>query len=123
MSGPDTACCVETALLPRLPDRDVLERIRQALLDRPEPWKRVFQAKKFRACGFALIGESLKRPPRDGPADHPLIDDLKRTDFAVLRELDESDVHGESFVDCAAETLAVGSRLMRFLCTALGLAY
>ena len=105
------------------PDRDALARIREAILDRPEQWKRVFQAKKFRACGFALIGESLKRPPRDCPADHPLMEDLKRTDFAVLRELDESDVYGDRFVERVAETFVAGSPLMRFLCTALGLPY
>jgi uncharacterized protein (TIGR02453 family) len=105
------------------PDRDALERIREAIVERPEQWKRVFQAKKFRACRFSLIGDSLKRPPRECPADHPLIEDLKRTDFAVLRELDESDVYGESFVDCVAETFAAGSPFMRFLCTAQGLPY
>jgi len=57
------------------------------------------------------------------PADHPLIEDLKRTDFAVLRELDESDVYGPQFAELVAETFAAGSPFMRFLCTALGLPY
>ena len=33
------------------------------------------------AARFALDGGSLKRPPRGFPADHPCIEDLKRTDF------------------------------------------
>jgi uncharacterized protein (TIGR02453 family) len=105
------------------PDRDAVVRIREAMLERPEQWKRVFRAKKFRECPFSLIGDSLKRPPRDCPANHPLIEDLKRTDFVVLRELDESDVYGERFGDCVAETFAAGSPFMRFLCLALNVPY
>ena len=105
------------------PDRDALNLIRQAILERPEQWKRMLKTKKLRDLEFSFIGDSLKRPPRDCPADHPLIEDLKRTDFAVLRELDESDVYGERFIDRVAETFAAGSPFMRFLCMALNVPY
>jgi uncharacterized protein (TIGR02453 family) len=100
-----------------------LDLIRQGILDRPDSWKRILRAKKFREQPFSLIGDSLKRPPRDCPADHPLIEDLKRTDFAVLRALNESEVYGERFLDCVAETFAAGSPFMRFLCQALNVPY
>ncbi len=105
------------------PDRDSLQQIRQAILERPEQWKRALRAKVFRQMHFSLVGDSLKRPPRDCPADHPLIDDLKRTDYVALRDLEEGDVFGEDFLDSVAESFAAGRSLMRFLCTALNLPY
>ena len=66
------------------PDRDSLHQIRQAILERPEPWTRALRAKMLRQRQFVLVGDSLKRPPRDCPADHPLIEDLKRTDYVAI---------------------------------------
>ncbi|MHB8971586.1 MAG: DUF2461 domain-containing protein [Pirellulaceae bacterium] len=105
------------------PDRDSLHQIRQAILERPEPWKRALRAKMFRQLQFTLAGDSLKRPPRDCPVDHALIADLKRTDYVALRGLEESDVFGEDFLDCVAESFAAGSAFMRFLCVALNVPY
>lgn len=105
------------------PDRDALDQIRQAILERPEPWKRVQKSKLFRQLSFTLAGDSLKRPPRDCPADHPLIDDLKRTDFVAVRDLPEADVFGESYLDRVADSFAASSPFMRFLCQAMGLPY
>ena len=34
------------------PDRDALDLIRQAILERPDSWKRIFRAKKFREQRF-----------------------------------------------------------------------
>ena len=105
------------------PDRDSLHQIRQAILERPERWKRALRAKKLQQMQFVLVGDSLKRPPRDCPADHPLIEDLKRTDYVVFRDLKEGDVFGEDFLDCVAESFAAGRSFMRFLCEALNIPY
>ena len=37
-----------------------------------------------------------KRPPRGFPADHPLVEDLKRTDFVGVHDLSEQDVLGRA---------------------------
>ena len=66
-----------------------------------------------------MDGGSLKRPPRGFPADHPLIEDLKRTDFIGLEELNEQDVLDEGFLDSVAAAFAAGRPFMRFLCDAL----
>jgi uncharacterized protein (TIGR02453 family) len=105
------------------PDRASLNQIRQAILERPEPWRRARSERKFRQQQFMLVGDSLKGPPRDYPADHPLIEDLKRTDFVALRDLKETEVFGEGFLDRVAESFAAGRPLMRFLCEALSLPY
>jgi len=105
------------------PDRASLNQIRQAVLERPERWGRARSARKFRQQQFVLVGDSLKGPPRDYPADHPLIEELKRTDFVALRDLKEGDVFGEGFLDRVAESFAAGRPFMRFLCEALSLPY
>jgi len=100
------------------PDRTSLGRIRQAIVDHSDRWRRASRDKKFREH-FELRGDSLKRPPRDFPADHPLVEDLKRTDFIALGELSKQDVLDEGFLDRAAKAFAAGRPLMRFLCEAL----
>lgn len=100
------------------PDRASLGRIRQAIVDRPDRWRRAIGSPKFRQY-YELAGDSLKRPPRDFPADHPLVEDLKRTDFVALCSLTERDVLAAGFLDATATSFAAGRPLMRFLCEAL----
>jgi len=100
------------------PDRGSLGRIRQAIVDEPDRWRRAVRDAKFRRS-FELAGDSLKRPPRGFPPDHPLVEDLKRTDFVALSGLSEQDVLGERFAERVATTFAAGRPVMRFLCKAL----
>ena len=74
--------------------------------------------RKFRAR-FALDGGSLKRPPRGFPADHRWIEDIKRTDFIAVEELEEQDVLGKGFLDHVADSFVASRPFMRFLCDAL----
>ena len=100
------------------PEPEALAMIRQAIVDSPEKWKRARDDRKFRTR-FKLDGGSLKRPPRGFSADHPFIEDLKRTDFIAVEELEERDVLAKKFIDHVAESFAAGKPLMRFLCAAL----
>jgi len=100
------------------PDRAALGQIRQAIVDEPVRWRRAVRDAKFRRS-LELAGDSLKRPPRGFPADHPLAEDLKRTDFVAVSELTEQDVLDERFPDRVATTFSAGRPLMRFLCKAL----
>lgn len=104
------------------PDRASLDRIRQAIVDRGDRWRRATRGREFRKH-FALDGGRLKRPPRGFPADHPLVEDLKRTDFVALGELGEQDVLDEGFVGRVATCFAAGRPFMRFLCQALELPF
>jgi uncharacterized protein (TIGR02453 family) len=100
------------------PDRDSLKRIRQAIVGRPDRWAQTTRDRKF--CEFfELRGDSLKRSPRGFPADHPHVEDLKRTDFIGLSEVSERDVLDEAFADGVAARFATARRWMRFLCEAL----
>ena len=100
------------------PDRESLGRIRHAIVDLPGRWRRASGGKKFREY-FEPAGSSLKRAPRDFPADHPLVEDLKRKDFLGLGELGAEEVLDEGFLDHAAAAFAAGRPFMRFLCEAL----
>jgi len=100
------------------PDRPSLEQIRAAIADESNRWRRTRNQKKFREH-FDLAGSSLKSAPRGYPADHPMIEDLKRTDFLGLRDLSEKDVLDAAFPDHVATSFAAGRPFIRFLCEAL----
>ncbi len=100
------------------PEAEPLNRIRQAIVESPEKWRRARDDRKFRAR-WSLDGSSLKRPPRGFPADHPHIEDLKRTDFIAVEALEERDVLDKKFLDHVTESFAAGRPFMRFLCAAL----
>ncbi|MCY2988699.1 MAG: DUF2461 domain-containing protein [Planctomycetota bacterium] len=100
------------------PDSASLHQVRQAIVDRPDRWRRARSAKPF--CQyFQRDGERLKTAPRGFPPDHPLIEDLKWTDFVALHELSEQDVLGEGFIELVATAFAASRPWMRFLCEAL----
>lgn len=104
------------------PDAKVAARIRQAIVDEPAMWKRALRAKRF-ASRLSLEGQSLKRPPRGFPADHPLLSDLKRKDFVATCKLAQRDVTGADFYKSYLEHCKDGAAFMRFLCTALDLPF
>jgi uncharacterized protein (TIGR02453 family) len=100
------------------PEADPLRDIRQAIVESPDRWRKARDDRKF-CRHFALDGASLKRPPRGFPADHPCIEDIKRTDFIEVKGLEERDVLNKGFLDRVAETFAASRPFMRFLCAAL----
>jgi len=100
------------------PDKDSLGHIRQAIVDRPGRWRRARDNRKFLKC-FRLEGGSLKSAPRGYNSDHPLIEDLKRTDFVGVCNLKEQEVLDEGFPAKVATCFAASRPFMRFLCEAL----
>lgn len=84
--------------------------------------RRARNDKRFRST-FELDGGSLKSAPRGFPADHPLIEDLKRTDFLGSCELTESEVVEGGFLDRVAAAFAASRPFMRFLCEAVNVPF
>ena len=101
------------------PDTAGARLIRQAIVEDPKRWKRVTGAKRFRER-FRLGGDSLKRPPREHDADHPLVEDLKRKDFIAITELSEKDVTSPGALKTVADRCRAGGPFVHFLCDALG---
>lgn len=98
------------------PDPRSLALIRDAIAWKPEEWK---QAKR----GLELGGDALSRPPRGYPADHPLIEDLKRKDIIASVELSQKQVRSANF---QREFLSAAKRmapLLRFLSEAVKLRF
>jgi uncharacterized protein (TIGR02453 family) len=100
------------------PAREPLESIRDAIAENPDRWFEIRDA--VRAAGFEFEGDSLKRPPRGYPADHPAIEELKRKDFIAVRYLSEDTTFAPSFVSAYADMCGEVEPLMRFLTSAMG---
>ena len=85
-------------------------------------WEAVRSDSKI-AKHFEFAGESLKRPPRGIPADHPLIEDLKRKDFFVLAHLSEEEALERDFQKRFLELCRAGRALPAYLCQVLDLPF
>ncbi len=104
------------------PDKEPLRQIREAIVERPADWVAARDDAGL-AAHWHLAGDSNKRPPRGFDPAHPLIEDLKRTDFIAVAELSEDAILGPKLPDLAAKHYAAASPLMRFLSEAVGLKY
>jgi len=104
------------------PEPKTLGRIRDFIVDNPGGWK---TARDDQSMGdeFALVGESLRRPPTGYPSDHELIDDIKRKDFLAGKDIDCAEVTRSSLPDLVTKSFGRTDRLMRFLCAAVGVEY
>lgn len=103
------------------PDGESLQKIRGAIAEKPARWRKLLSAPPYRAGRLALGGASLKRPPRGFDPDHPLVEDLKRTDFYVMTGLTRRDVCSAGFIDRYAALCRDALPFVRFLAKALDL--
>jgi len=104
------------------PDTKTLGKIRDAIVDNPERWRRVKAGDAFKAT-FSLGGDSLKRGPKGYDLDHPLIEDLKRKDFIASAPFSEAEACAPDFIDQFAGRCRVAAPFMAFLTTAIGLPF
>ena len=104
------------------PDPQSLARIREAIFERPDRWRRARNNKRFCGC-FALEGDALQSAPRGYPVDHPLVEDLKRKDFVGVCNLTEQAVLAGSFLDSVTSSFVASRPVMRFLCEALSVPF
>ncbi len=104
------------------PEADVLFKIRQGLLEKPEAWVKARDDKTF-SQHFDLVGDALANAPRGFAKDHPLVEDLKRKDFIALAAMSKATVTAKDFREQVAERFKQATPLMRFLCSALDLRF
>jgi len=100
------------------PESSILRQVRDAIVENPIRWRRIRNDKKFRAS-FFLDGNALKKCPLGFPADHPCIEDLRRTDFIAVADVDDSATLQTTFIDHVTQSFTVAKPFMRFLCDAL----
>jgi uncharacterized protein (TIGR02453 family) len=102
------------------PPAPALGKIRDAIVARSDQWRKIVAGKDFGStCG--MMGEKLARPPKGYDPNHPLIEDLKRKDFALRVELSEKQVCAPDFLDAFVDTCRKLSPFVQFLAGALEL--
>lgn len=104
------------------PEPDVQRKIREFLVDNPSGWTQAARSPAFRRR-YEMWGDSLVRPPRGFPGDHPLIDDLKRKDFTAGYALDDEVVLGPRLRQAVVSGFKGVSPLVDYLCAALELEF
>lgn len=104
------------------PEPDTQRKIRQFLFDNPGSWKAATRSPTFKRR-YEMDGETLTRPPRGFPADHELIDDIKRKDFVAGAPLDDSVILGPKLRQTMAEHFRGLGPFVDYLCAALDLEF
>jgi uncharacterized protein (TIGR02453 family) len=104
------------------PESPTLKRIRDFIVDNPAAWKRATQGQAF-GEHFAFWGESLLRPPRGYPADHALIEDLKRKSYAAGAQFTEAVACSSELRPFAIASFKRLTPMIDYLCAALDLAF
>lgn len=105
------------------PDSKTLRKIRDHIVDKPDEWRKIVNAKCYKDGSLKISGDSLKRAPQGFDPEHPLIDDLKRKDFTAFTPVSEADVMREDFMDRFAEVCKKGAPFMRFICDGIGVPF
>jgi len=101
------------------PDRDALAKVRDAIVAKPARFERAISGKAM--AKLAWHGEALKRPPPGYPPEHPLVEHLKRKDFAVGATWDERRACAPDFLERCAESYRTAAPLMEWLTRTVGL--
>lgn len=100
-----------------MPDSKSLQKIREAIVDRPDEWKAVRRKIKF------YEDERLKRAPRGFDPNHPLVEDLKLKHYIDSIVLSRSKVCSPRFMDDFVSGCKQMAPLMKFLSSAVGAAW
>jgi len=100
------------------PESKVLAAIRGFIIDNPNAWKQAKGEKGFKK-NWALVGDTLVRPPRGFDPEHELIVDLKRKDFIACMNFDDDRIMQPKFVDFVIRHYRKCALLMSYLCMAV----
>ena len=96
------------------PETEDLRKIRDRIVGHPKDWQRVTADFKSRT-GRGMAGESLQRAPAGYDPNHPLMEDIKRKDFALFAPLTQRDVCGSGFLDLILENFRSMNPFVQFL--------
>jgi len=86
------------------PNTGDIGRIRQEIGADPSPMRNILGAKSFRSNFGELNGDELKTAPRGFSKDHPDIDLLRKKQFLLVRNFDDSDVMKANFLKTVIKT-------------------
>ncbi|MGZ4813916.1 MAG: DUF2461 domain-containing protein [Terriglobales bacterium] len=95
------------------PERIPLLKIREAIVARPEEWKKATK-------GLTLSDEDkLSRAPKGFPREHPMMEDLKRKSFIALIDLTQEQICGPRFMNDFIKATKRIAPVVEFLAKAL----
>ena len=104
------------------PENGLLKKIREEIYYEPEGLLRVIENKEFKSVFGGLMDvESLKKAPRNYPADFKYINLLKYRHFCVEKQLANSDVLAPGFLSKSINTFKVMLPLIKYLNTLIKL--
>ena len=106
-----------------LPPNDVLDRIRTAIVEHPDEWRKITRNRNFVKRFGGVHGDGLKRPPRGFDPRHPHVEDLKRKTLFAMQQCDEALATSPAFIDEVTHAFRAASPLMAFLTTAIDLPF
>ncbi|MCJ8312611.1 MAG: DUF2461 domain-containing protein [Saccharospirillaceae bacterium] len=104
------------------PDSKALNKIRDHIDSNQKQWLTLtgpIASDDSDTQSWYFVGDTLVRPPKGFDKEHPLINDLKRKDFIVLKKLTQQQVCSPSFADDVYKILKEQTKIMAFLCKAL----
>jgi len=104
------------------PENHTLRNIRSFIVDNPTAWKHAAHSRAFREH-YEFWGESLSRAPQGFPADHPLLDDLKRKSFAAGIGFDDALACSPKLFSFVVEHFKRLAPLVDYLCAAQNLEF
>jgi uncharacterized protein (TIGR02453 family) len=104
------------------PNAVALGKVREVIAYQSHKWQAATSSKSFNRQ-FTLSGDSLSRPPRGYPNDHPLLDDLRRKDFIAIAHLSDTQVLDSRLKNRVLDRFKTANNFMLFLCNALELQY
>jgi uncharacterized protein (TIGR02453 family) len=97
------------------PDSRTLNLVRSAILNKTSDWQKV------KKTDLKLSGDSLTRPPKGFPQDHPFLEDLKMKDFVLAVKFSDQEVCGPTFLSDFTNACRKMTPLVQFLTKAVGL--
>ncbi len=103
------------------PPSDVLQKIRERIVERPEAWQAVIEDKDIIAQFSGIKGDGLKRPPRGFDIGAPHMNDLKRKSFFAIKSFTNTNItRSANFADEVIEAFEAATPLMYFISDAVG---
>ena len=102
------------------PEPSELLRVRTAIADHPDEFRKILNARNFKKCFGEIHGEKLKTAPKGFPKDHEAIEYLKLKNFLAFMELhDDKFIISKEFPSFVASAFKQTKPLVDFLRQAL----
>lgn len=106
-----------------MPPSDVLFKIRTAIAEQPDEWKKIINNKSFKTRFGDIRGDKLIRPPRGFDKAHPMIEAIKRKSFFAMQSVDNKLILTPQFITEVERIFKAASPMMAFLTKAVELKY